>query len=225
MERANRDRALMFSKCEMPQKAITDGNRSRSNVSLGVNGGGRVSSGGSGAGGGQRRRGSSSISPERLQRRVAQVTRCSPSLIRRDAARPGAEPRSCEGGNAVLPEFAIPHRASRGDARIQAVACNLSRVPCACATCERVCRVPSLLFCPCTTAAKIRVKNRDPVPAYAMADADRDSDLGDDSPVILVDSFLFNVSSLIVFVRGNVLIEGNLTDVTGNSNVCQIDGK
>lgn len=32
-------------------------------------------------------------------------------------------------------------------------------------------------------AAKIRVKNRDPVPAYAMADADRDSDLGDDSPV------------------------------------------
>ncbi|KPJ03294.1 hypothetical protein RR46_06450 [Papilio xuthus] len=94
------------------------------------------------------------------------------------AARGGA--KCCQ-----LPEFAIPHRACRGDARIQAVACNLSRVPCACATCERVCRVPSLLFCPCTTAAKIRVKNRDPVPAYAMADADRDSDLGDDSPVIL----------------------------------------
>lgn len=31
---------------------------------------------------------------------------------------------------------------------------------------------------------KIRVKNREPVPAYAMADADRDSDLGDDSPVV-----------------------------------------
>lgn len=28
------------------------------------------------------------------------------------------------------------------------------------------------------------MKNRDPVPAYAMADADRDSDLGDDSPVV-----------------------------------------
>lgn len=35
-----------------------------------------------------------------------------------------------------------------------------------------------------STAAKIRVKNREPVPAYAMADADRDSDLGDDSPVV-----------------------------------------
>lgn len=36
----------------------------------------------------------------------------------------------------------------------------------------------------CEKTAKIRVKNREPVPAYAMADADRDSDLGDDSPVV-----------------------------------------
>lgn len=43
-----------------------------------------------------------------------------------------------------------------------------------------------LLLAPCTCeAAKIRVKNREPVPAYAMADADRDSDLGDDSPVLI----------------------------------------
>lgn len=37
---------------------------------------------------------------------------------------------------------------------------------------------------PVKETAKIRVKNREPVPAYAMADADRDSDLGDDSPVV-----------------------------------------
>lgn len=45
----------------------------------------------------------------------------------------------------------------------------------------------------CLKTAKIRVKNREPVPAYAMADADRDSDLGDDSPVV---SAVFNSPSL-----------------------------
>lgn len=36
------------------------------------------------------------------------------------------------------------------------------------------------------TIAKIRVKNREPVPVYAMEmdPQERDSDLGDDSPVV-----------------------------------------
>lgn len=64
---------------------------------------------------------------------------------------------------------------------------STARVPVVCPT--RVCELstcPSVAF-RCTVrckAAKIRVKNREPVPAYAMADADRDSDLGDDSPVV-----------------------------------------
>lgn len=44
----------------------------------------------------------------------------------------------------------------------------------------------------CYKTAKIRVKNREPVPAYAMADADRDSDLGDDSPVVSDDFNTFD---------------------------------
>ncbi|CAH2089665.1 unnamed protein product [Euphydryas editha] len=52
--------------------------------------------------------------------------------------------------------------------------------------CERVntCRCSACCRSRVHKAAKIRVKNREPVPAYAMADADRDSDLGDDSPVV-----------------------------------------
>lgn len=55
-------------------------------------------------------------------------------------------------------------------------------------------------------AAKIRVKNREPVPAYAMADADRDSDIGDDSPAVIIREFIFCFCSLLLhpFVFGAV---------------------
>lgn len=102
-------------------------------------------------------------------------------MIRRDAdaLRRGLVER----GAGPAQRHTIPCEHTRRSPPVRAV--SAVRPPCASAS-EWAKHVPcrGVFPVPCVKAAKIRVKNREPVPAYAMADADRDSDLGDDSPVV-----------------------------------------